>query len=67
MDPLSWHEGFLSNGHKSHTPSPSHTLSWARKENICMAEELWVWRLRCPFATEGSRGSWRQGEAGASW
>ena len=61
MDPLSWHEGFHSNGHKSHAPSPSHAFLWAQKESICTAEGLRTWRLRCPLATEGCQGSrWRE-------
>lgn len=46
MDPLSWREGFHSNGHKSYVPNPSHALSWSRKENICVTEELWMWRSK---------------------
>lgn len=46
MDPLSRHEGFHSNGHKSHTPSPSQALLWAQKENICVTGEQWMWRLK---------------------
>lgn len=60
MDPLSWREGFRSNGRKSHAPHQSHALSWARKKTICMAEGLWLRmrRLRCPVA-KGSQGSRR--------
>lgn len=71
MDPLSWHEGFHSMAINHTHPAqampfggPEREISarlkgcgcggW--KENICMAERLWVWmqRLRCPSAFVGS-------------